>query len=49
MEEILSASAFSLGRAIRAKRVSSAEVVEAYLQRIDQVNPVINAVVQRVD
>jgi amidase len=49
MEEILSASALSLGRAIRARRVSSAEVVDAYLRRIDQVNPAINAVVQRVD
>jgi len=49
MQEILSASALSLGRAIRARRVSSAEVVDAYLQRIDQVNPAINAVVQRVD
>jgi amidase len=49
MEEILSASALSLGRAIRARRVSSAKVVDAYLQRIDQVNPAINAVVQRVD
>ena len=49
MEEILSASALSLGRAIRARQVSSAEVVDAYLQRIDQVNPAINAVVQRDD
>jgi amidase len=49
MEEILGASALSLGRAIRAKRISSAEVVAAYLRRIDQVNPAINAVVQRVD
>src|SRR5687768_15235372 len=49
MEENLSASALSLGRAIRARRVSSAEVVAAYLQRIDQVNPAINAVVQRID
>src|ERR687898_94017 len=49
MEEILSASALSLGRAIRTRRVSSAEVVDAYLQRIDQVNPAINAVAQRVD
>jgi amidase len=49
MEEILSASALSLGRAIRARRVSSAEVVAAYLQRINQVNPTINTVVQRVD
>jgi amidase len=49
MDEILSASALSLGRAIRTRRVSSAEVVDAYLQRIDQVNPAINAVVQRID
>src|SRR5215207_3741370 len=49
MEEILSASALSLGRAIRARQVSSAEVVAAYLQRIDQVNPTINAIVQRAD
>jgi amidase len=49
MEEILSASALSLGSAIRARRVSSTEVVDAYLQRIDQVNPAINAVVQRID
>jgi amidase len=49
MDEILSASALALGRAIRARRVSSAEVVDVYLQRIDQVNPAINAVVQRID
>ena len=49
MEEVLRASALSLGRAIRAKQVSSMEVVAAYLQRIDQVNPTINAVVQRID
>jgi len=49
MDEILSASALALGRAIRAKRVSAAEVVDAYLQRIDQVNPAVNAVVQRID
>jgi amidase len=49
MEEILGASALSLGRAIRVRQVSSTEVVAAYLQRIDQVNPAINAIVQRVD
>jgi amidase len=49
MEEILGASALSLGRAIRTRQVSSAEVVAAYLRRIDQVNPAINAVVQRAD
>ena len=45
MDETLSASALALGRAIRAKRVSAAEVVDAYLQRIDQVNPAM----QRID
>src|ERR687894_1054399 len=49
MEEILAASALTLGRAIRTRQVSSTEVVAAYLRRIDQLNPAINAVVQRVD
>src|SRR5919107_2854043 len=49
MEEILGASALSLGRAIKTRQVSSTEVVAAYLRRIDQVNPAINAIVQRVD
>jgi Amidase len=39
------ASATALARAIRAKEVSSAEVVQAYLQRIEAVNPALNAVV----
>jgi amidase len=39
-------SAASLARSIRAGEVSSTEVVEAHLQRIDAVNPVLNAVVQ---
>ena len=47
MEDVLRASAMALGRAIHARQVSSAEVVAAYLQRIDQVNPALNAVVQR--
>src|SRR5688500_4219823 len=48
MEEILSASAVALGRAIRARRLSSAEVIAAYLQRIERVIPAINALVQRL-
>jgi amidase len=40
------ASATVLAEAIRQKRVSSLEVVDAYLRRIDQVNPRLNAVVQ---
>jgi len=37
-------SALELAAAIRSKRVSSEEVIEAYLQRIEAVNPSINAV-----
>lgn len=39
-------SATSLAHAIRTRVVSSAEVVEAYLQRIEAVNPQLNAIVQ---
>ena len=46
MEEIIFASAASLARTIRARQVSSREVVDAYLQRIEAINPVLNSVVQ---
>lgn len=46
MDNIIFASATRLARAIRNKEVSSQEVVEAYLQRIEAVNPQLNAVVQ---
>jgi hypothetical protein len=46
MDELIYASAASLSRAIREKKVSSQEVVEAYIQRIEAVNPHLNAVVQ---
>ena len=46
MDEIIYASAITLAQAIRDKKVSSQEVVEAYLQRIEAVNPQLNAVVQ---
>ncbi len=46
MDVIISTSATSLARAIREKRVSSQEVVEAYIHRIEAVNPQLNAVVQ---
>ena len=46
MHDIIDASATALARAIRAKDVSSAEVVHAYLERIEAVNPSLNAVVQ---
>jgi amidase len=46
MHDIIDASATALARAIHAKELSSAEVVQAYLQRIEAVNPQLNAVVQ---
>ena len=44
--KLTDASATELAHAIRAKQVSSREVVEACLQRIAAVNPALNAVVQ---
>ena len=46
MDEIIYASATQLARAIREKEVSSEEVVGAYLARIEEVNPKLNALVQ---
>lgn len=46
VQELLAYSAAALAKAIRERSVSSAEVVGAYLARIDQVNPSINALVQ---
>ena len=46
MDELIYASATTLARAIRDKKVSSQAVVEACLARIDAVNPRLNAVVQ---
>jgi amidase len=46
MNELIHTSATALARAIRAKEVSAAEVVQAYIQRIEAVNPQLNAVVQ---
>ena len=46
MEDLTFRSAKSIARAIRDKSVSVSEVVEAHLRRIEEVNPVINAVVQ---
>ena len=42
--ELIYASAVQLGEAIRNKQVSSLEVTEAYLDRIRDVNPKLNAV-----
>jgi amidase len=49
MEELIYASASELARAIRSKELSSAEVVEAHLARIAEVNPRLNAVVLLMD
>jgi amidase len=46
MAEIIYWSAKQLSEAIRAKELSSLEVVDAHLRRIAQVNPKLNAVVQ---
>jgi amidase len=46
MDNLIYTSAATLAKAIKAKEVSSEEVVHAYLQRIEQVNPKLNAVVQ---
>ena len=43
--ELWCMSAMELAEAIRTKQVSSHEVIEAHLRRIETVNPSINAVV----
>ncbi|MAS38268.1 MAG: amidase [Anaerolineaceae bacterium] len=48
MESIIYASVRTLAQAIRQKEVTAYEVVEAYLRRIEAVNPRLNAVVQLV-
>ena len=45
-EPLIHSSVSALARAVQAKQVSSMEVVQACLDRIDQVNPQLNAVVQ---
>ena len=46
MEELIYGSASKLADSIRQKQASSEEVVRACLQRIEEVNPSLNAVVQ---
>ena len=46
MDELIFASAKSLAHEIQNKKVSSEEVVNAHLQRIEEVNSKLNAVVQ---
>lgn len=45
LPEIVAMDARALSDAIRAKRVSCVEVMTAYLDHIDRVNPVVNAIV----
>jgi amidase len=46
MNDLIYASATTLARAVRAKEISSVELVTACLERIEAVNPQLNAVVQ---
>ncbi len=46
MQDLWRASASDLAKQIAAKQVSSAEVIEAHLARIEAVNPKVNAVVR---
>ncbi len=46
MNDILALSGIAQGRLIREGRISSAELVEAHLQRIQDVNPLLNAAVE---
>lgn len=46
MDELFYLSAATLARRIRDRELSSAEVVQAHLRRIEQVNPRLNALVQ---
>lgn len=45
-DQLIYTSATTLARAIREQKISSTEVVAAYLERIEAVNPRLNAVVQ---
>lgn len=45
MDELTSQSATRLAELIRTRAVSTVEVVEAYLRRIERVNPALNAII----
>ena len=49
MDDLIFASASSIADAIRDKKVSALEVVEAHLRRIEEINPKLLAVVQLVE
>jgi amidase len=46
MNDLIYVSATTMAKAIKAKEVSSEEAVNAHLERIDEINPKLNAVVQ---
>jgi amidase len=46
VDELIYASGTTVAKAIRTKKVSSVEVIDAHLRRIEAVNPKLNAVVQ---
>lgn len=46
MNELLCSSAGNMARAIREKKISSAELMQLHLERIEAVNPRLNAIVQ---
>ncbi len=46
MNDILRSSALGMARAIRAKKISAVELIQAHLERIRAVNPKLNAIVQ---
>ncbi len=46
MNEILRSSATGMARSIREKKISCAELMQAHLERIEAVNPRLNAIVQ---
>ena len=46
MKEVLNLSALAQGRLIREGEISARELVEVHLERIDEVNPALNAVVE---
>ncbi len=48
MEDLIYASVSTLARRIRDREISSEEVVQAHLTRIERINPRLNAVVQLV-
>ena len=45
MSDIVFTSALELSKAVRRKRISVTEIADAFLRRIEEVNPGINAYV----